>query len=132
MPTKTWNGATADWFTPSDWSPVGNPGPTDNVVINSGEAQLFSTDAAIKVASITFTGGFLAIQDPGKIQSVSGNVSISGSGAIALDGQDIGGAGGSSMTIGGKLTNTSSNGNGIDIGNGGITSADTLTAVLSL
>jgi hypothetical protein len=127
MPTKTWNGSNADWFTPGDWSPVGNPGPTDNVVFNSGEATLISTDAAIKVASITFTGGFLAIQDPGKIQSVSGNVSLSGNSAIALDGQDIGGGGGSSLTIGGKLTNTSTNGDSIDIGNSGITSADTLT-----
>src|SRR5208283_4441997 len=32
-----------------------------------------------------------------------------------------------SLTIGGALTNSSTNGNGLDIGNTGITSADTLT-----
>ena len=36
-------------------------------------------------------------------------------------------AGGTSLTIGGKLTNSSTNGNGLDIGNTGITSADTVT-----
>ena len=46
---------------------------------------------------------------------------------LQLDGNNIGGAGGSSMTIGGTLTNTSTNGNAISIGNTGITSADTLT-----
>ena len=56
MPTKTWNGSSADWYTPGDWSPTGVPGPTDDVVINSGEAELFSGDAAIKVKSISLHG----------------------------------------------------------------------------
>jgi hypothetical protein len=46
---------------------------------------------------------------------------------MELDGAFIGGSGGNSMTIGGNLTNTSTNNNGIDVGNAGITSADTLT-----
>ena len=129
MTTKTWNGSAADWYTNSggDWSPPGDPGSGDAVVINSGEAQLLSGDAAISVASISITGGLLAIQDPGVTQSVSGNVSLSGSGALELDGNNIGGAGGSSMTIGGTLSNSSTNGNGVSIGTPGITSADTLT-----
>jgi hypothetical protein len=75
MATKTWNGATADWYTNSggDWTPVGDPGSGDAVVTNSGEPELLSGDAAISVASISITGGLLAIQDPGVTQSVSGN-----------------------------------------------------------
>src|SRR5208283_1767738 len=76
MTTKTWNGSNADWYTNNggDWSPPGDPGSGDAVVINSGEAQLLSGDAAINVASISIGGsGFLAIQDPGATQSVSGN-----------------------------------------------------------
>jgi hypothetical protein len=129
MATKTWNGATADWYTNSggDWTPVGDPGSGDAVVINSGEPELLSGDAAISVASISITGGLLAIQDPGVTQSVSGNVSVSGSGSVQLDGPNVGGGGGSSLTIGGTLTNSSTNGNGVSVGNTGISSADTLT-----
>ena len=126
MPTKTWNNSAADWNTPTDWSPTGVPGPADDVVIGGGEPELLSGAAAINVKSITFTGGFLAIQDPGKTQSVSGNVTISGSGTLQLDGANLGGPGGSNMTIGGTLSNTSGN-NGISIGNVNITSADTVT-----
>ena len=44
---------------------------------------------------------------------------------MELDGPNIGGGGGSSLTIGGTLTNSSTNGNGVSIGNTSITSADT-------
>ncbi len=40
----------------------------------------------------------------------TGNVSVTGNGAVELDGNNIGGSGGSSLTIGGKLSNTSTNG----------------------
>ncbi len=126
MTTKTWNDSTADWYFDSgdDWTPAGDPGSSDAVVINSGEPELESGDAAISVASISITGGTLSIQDPGVTQAVSGSVTISGSGELALDGANIGGGGGTSLTIGGTLT---TNGNGISIGNTGITSADTVT-----
>ena len=126
MTTSTWNDGTADWYTNNggDWTPAGDPGPSSAVVINSGEPELESGDAAISVASISITGGLLSIQDPGVTQTVSGNVTISGNGEVSLDGANIGGAGGSSLTIGGTLTNTSTNSNGIDVGNTGITSAD--------
>ena len=129
MTTKTWNGSTADWYSNSggDWSPAGDPGSGDAVVINSGEPELLSGDPAISVASISIAGGLLAIQDPSVTQAVSGNVSVTGSGSVQLDGPNVGGAGGSSLTIGGTLTNSSTNGNGVSIGNTGITSADTLT-----
>jgi hypothetical protein len=109
MTTKTWNNSNADWYTPDDWSPIGVPGPTDDVVIKSGESQLLSGDAAIKVASISITSGrvpgVLALQDTEKTESVTGNVSITGPGSLQLDGPDIGGSGGSSLTIGGSLSN---------------------------
>ena len=129
MTTKTWNGSIADWYTNSggDWSPPGDPATTEDVVINSGEPELLSGDAAIRVNSITVTGGLLAIQNPGQTQSVIGNVSITGNGAVELDGSNFGGSGGSSLTIGGTLTNSSSNLYGLYIGNAGITSADTVT-----
>jgi hypothetical protein len=59
MTTKTWNGSTADWYTNSggDWNPAGDPGAGDDVVINGGDAQLLSGDAAISVRSISITGG---------------------------------------------------------------------------
>ena len=46
---------------------------------------------------------------------------------VSSTGPYTGGSGGTSLTIGGKLTNSSTNGYGVDIGNTGITSADTLT-----
>ena len=112
MTTKTWNGSTADWYanSGSDWSPSGDPGSGDNVVINSGEPELLSGDAGISVHSIAVSGGLLAIQDPGQTQSVSGNVSVTGSGEIELDGPRIDGSGGSSLTIGGALSNSSTSG----------------------
>ena len=129
MATKTWNGTSADWYASSggNWMPAGDPGATDDVVINSGEALLESGDAAIHVKSLSVTGGVLAIENSGKTQSVSGNVSITGGGNIDLDGAYASGAGGSSLTIGGTLTNSSSSGYGLYIGNGSITSADTVT-----
>ena len=54
-------------------------------------------------------------------------MSITGNGTIELDGNNKDGAGGSSLTIGGTLTNSSTNGSALSIGNGNITSADTLT-----
>ena len=112
MATNTWNGSSADWYTPADWSLGRDPGPTDDVVINSGEVQLLNSDPAIKVASISVTGGVLALQETGKTKSVTGNVSITGSGNVDLDGAYANGAGGSSLTIGGTLTNSSSSGYG--------------------
>ena len=45
-----------------------------------------------------------------------------------LDSPFISGGGGSSLTIGGTLTNSSSNGNALYIGNANIGAGDTVTA----
>ncbi len=66
MTTSTWNGSTADWYTNNggDWTPAGDPGPSSAVVINSGEPELETpSEGGISVASISITGGVLAIQE---------------------------------------------------------------------
>src|SRR5271156_3084362 len=52
---------------------------------------------------------------------------MTGDSTVELDGPYAGGSGATSLTSGGKLTNSSSSGYGLYIGNTGITSADTVT-----
>ena len=63
----------------------------------------------------------------GATVSPTGNVSITGNGTVELDGPNHRRRRGDHLTIGGTLTSSSTNGNGISVGNTGITSADTLT-----
>ena len=86
-------------------------------------ARLSSNSALTGLTAVS--GNFLL--ENGASVAPTGNVSVTGNGAVEVDGPNIGGAGGSSLTIGGNLTNSSTNGNGVDVGNAGITSADTLT-----
>ena len=67
----------------------------------------------------TVSGNFFL--ENGATVAPTGNVSLTGNGVIELDGNNIGGPGGSSLTIGGNLSNTSTNGQGIGVGNTGIT-----------
>ena len=115
MTTKTWNTGTADWYTSNggDWNPAGDPGPSDDVVINSGEAELLSGDAGDHRASIPIGGsGFLAIQDPEQLNRSAETCRSPATARVQLDGPNFVGGGGSSLTIGGTLTNSSTNGNG--------------------
>ncbi len=120
MSTKTWNGSNADWTTPADWSGGTLPASTDDAVINSGTATIGATDAGITVKSVTLSGASasLVVADPGQTQTVTGNVSNAGT----LD-VDLTGAGGSTLSIGGTLTNSASGADGVFIGNAGITQA---------
>src|SRR5271166_3625335 len=128
MATKTWNGSNADWYTAADWTGGTIPAATDDAVIPSGTLFLQSGDAGITVNSITLnSSGVFEIFDPGQTQSVTGNVTLNGASLLSVDGANIGHSGGSTLTIGGALTNSSTNGNGLDIGNTGITAADTVT-----
>ena len=81
-----------------------------------------------RVSSITLNGGNSrnsgSWEDP-QDQSADAFWSTD-NGSPQLDGANIGGQGGSALTIGGTLTNSSGN-DGIAIGNTGITSADTVT-----
>src|SRR5271166_2008693 len=105
MATKTWNGSNADWYDNSggDWSPTGDPATTDDVSIPSGTVTLANGDAGISVNSITLSSpGVLQIHDPGATQSVTGNLTNSGT----LDVDTGSTQGGSSLTVGGVLANT--------------------------
>ncbi|MGD9880672.1 MAG: VWD domain-containing protein [Reyranella sp.] len=87
-------------------------------------------DAATNSALIglsTVTGTF-ALEDGATVGKTSSGLTISGTGRLALDAPYLGGSGGSSLTIGGVLTNTSTDNNAISIGNVFIKTDDTVTA----
>ena len=110
----------------ADWIPAGDPTFQDDVFINGGEADLNPGDAGFTVASITQSGqptllGVLDIAIPGATQSVFSQVLINGSGYLGVD---AAGEGGSSLSIGGLLTNFGD----FFIGNSGISAATTVTA----
>ncbi len=65
---------------------------------------------------------------PGASASVTGGLGITGNGEVWLDSPFDDGGGGSSLTVGGKLTNNRSNGNGFYIGSSNISSGDTVVA----
>ena len=129
MPTKTWNGSSADWYTPGDWSPAGDPGPTDDVVINGGEAELLSGDAAIKVKSIILHRR--DSRNSGYWENPIGQRKRFDHRAAArcssTGPETFGGAGGSQPDDRREADQQQHRGYGLDIGNTGITSADTVT-----
>ena len=86
-------------------------------------ARLGSNSALTGLTSVT--GNFF-LQN-GATVTTTGDLSVTGNGTVELDGPYAGGSGGTSLTIGGKLTNSSTNGYGVYVGNTSITSADTLT-----
>ena len=88
------------------------------------DAGTLSSNSAL--TGLTSVSGDFFLEN-GATVAPTGNVSVTGNGAVEVDGPNVGGAGGSSLTIGGTLTNSSTNGNGVDVGNADITSADTLT-----
>jgi hypothetical protein len=97
-------------------------------VVDSGATTTNSALTGLTtVASATAGNGFFFLENGASV-SPSGNLSISGSGAVELDGASIGGSGGSTLTVAGTLTNDSTNGNGLDIGNTGISTPDRVTA----
>ena len=88
----------------------------------NGEVQLVGANARIADAGTLATNsaliglatvaGNLWLQNGASIGPTSGGLSITGTGRVALDAPFIGGgSGGSSLTIGGVLTNTSTDGN---------------------
>jgi fibronectin-binding autotransporter adhesin len=80
------------------------------------------------LAGLATVAGNFYLQN-GAVVSTTGGLSITGGGRVLLDpGVYIGGSGGSTLTINGTLTNNSTDGNALDIGNSGIGAADTVTA----
>ena len=104
-----------------------------------GTVQLYSPEAVIADAGTLTTNSALTGLKTvagdlyllaGNSISATGNLSVTGgNGRVDLDPYFVGGdTGGSSLTIAGTLTNSSTDGQAIDIGNGNIGAGDTITA----
>jgi hypothetical protein len=94
-------------------------------------AKSFVADAGKLTANSALTGltsvsGNFVLQNGAKV-TTTGNLSVTGNASVEVDGNFYGGGGGSSLTFGGTLTNSSASANGLDVGDTGLTSADTLT-----
>src|SRR5271169_3353074 len=118
MATVSWkSGVSGNWNTdPSDWSTGSAPAAGDDAIIAASGGYTVSITGQINpVASITLsdTSATLAIADPGGTETVTGG--LTNSGAVDVD---SGGPGGTTLSIGGTLTDT----NFIQIGNSGISS----------
>ena len=100
--TATWNGATADWNTPADWSDgiVPNDTNTDVFLVGSGAYKI-----SITSADPSFTVGALLLSDTGGVLSIGGTASLTvtggftNSGAVELS--DI-----ASLTLASGFTNS--------------------------
>jgi Hyphally regulated cell wall protein N-terminal len=101
-----WEGGTANWDTPSDWSTGSRPGGQSDVVIDEGDPQVSASFGTVDSIDISSYYAGLTFVDAGA-SSVAGNVTNSGyyygSGGLRLDPST--GDGGSSLKIGGALTN---------------------------
>jgi Hyphally regulated cell wall protein N-terminal len=98
-----WEGGTANWDTPSDWS-GGLPRRTSNVVIEYGSPEVTASFGTVDSIDISYPNAGLTFVDAGA-SSVAGNVTNFGEsfGGFSLDLYT--GDGGSSLKIGGALTN---------------------------
>ncbi|HTV31933.1 MAG TPA: hypothetical protein VME69_02365, partial [Methylocella sp.] len=111
-----------------------------NGPISTIDGELFLSGVKARVADVATPGSNSALTglttvagnfflQNGATVGLTGNVAITGSGWVSLDrgsgGGNIGGAGGSSLTVSGNLTDSSTN--GLDIGNTGLTTTDTVT-----
>jgi hypothetical protein len=121
MASVNWKSAASGGRTvASNWDSGNVPGTSDDVFISVAGSHTVSLIAAITVASITIgdASAVPQIQNPGGDDVVTGN--LDGGGSVGVDAI---GAGGSTLTIGGTLTD----GNAIQVGNGGMTTSDLLT-----
>jgi hypothetical protein len=99
MTTKTWIDSTGNWNTPADWNTGSVPGPGDDAVIPFGTVSLTTP---VTVDSITLNpSAVLGIVYSGA-DAVTGDFSNSGTVGV-----DFGTSSGTTLTIGGTLTNTS-------------------------
>ncbi|MDP1909149.1 MAG: hypothetical protein Q8K85_12675, partial [Hyphomicrobium sp.] len=89
------------------------------------DAGASSTNSAL--VGLSKVAGDLILQN-GATVVTSGDLTIGGTGRLVLDAPFMGGAGGSSLTVGGVLSNTSSSSNGLVVGNVFQFASDTVTA----
>ncbi len=121
MTSVSWSSAiSGNWTTGSNWEGGSAPGTSDDAFIAVLGNYTVSLTTPITVASLTVSDALAAlqIQDPGGIDTITGNLDNSGN-----IGVDAIGAGGSTLTIGGTLTNN----NGLQVGNSNMTAAALLT-----
>jgi fibronectin-binding autotransporter adhesin len=122
MATKTWIDNNGNWNTAGDWNPASVPGPGDDAVIPFGTVSL-TTPVTVGSISLTTSSATLGIASSGT-DAVTGDFSNSGTVGV-----DFGASSGSTLTIGGTLTNASSG--TLNIGYSGLT-ADTTVAAAGL
>ena len=121
MTSVSWSSAiSGNWATGSNWQGGSAPGTSDDAFIAVVGNYTVSLTTPITVASLTVSdaSAALQIQDPGGIDTITGNLDNSGNLGV-----DAIGAGGSTLTIGGTLTNN----DGLQVGNGNMTAAALLT-----
>jgi hypothetical protein len=89
--SKNWIGTTPDWFTSSNWSPSGVPGPADDVFLSTvspSPTDVAQTGAMARNLVIGLTGpGTLIVQNGGRINITGVNgliVGFGGSGPNTL------------------------------------------------
>ena len=109
----------------------GQIGTIDGVVTLDGSSARIA-DAGTLATNSALTGlitvaGSLYLEN-GNSVGVASNLAITGSGRVDLDSFFLSGSGGSTLTVGGTLTNNSTDGNAIDIGYANISTGDTVTA----
>jgi hypothetical protein len=119
MSISTWTGdISSDWVDPGNWSPAAVPGAGSDVVIAAG--------APVAVASASI-GTVNSITDSSDLSFESAGTNtvatfLDNTGSLHVD--DSAGAGGTSLNIGGTLTNSRS----LTIGNATLSAPDTVTA----
>src|ERR1700719_1518786 len=104
MAIVSWkNPITGNWTVGNDWSNGTGPGPNDDAVIATAGNYTVSITTSIDVNSITISdaGATLFVNDPNNTVTVAAGLTNSG----ALDVDTSSGEGGSSLGIGGTLTN---------------------------
>ncbi|HME26021.1 MAG TPA: hypothetical protein VKI44_32595, partial [Acetobacteraceae bacterium] len=111
MPAVTWNGATADWNTPSDWSNGIGPGLGDTAVLPAASAYTvtISSNETTTVTSVLITGSAATLglhnsSGSGHGASLTVHGGFSNNGTLYVDA--FSGEGGSSLTVDGTLANT--------------------------
>ncbi|MBS0558591.1 MAG: hypothetical protein JSR21_00905 [Proteobacteria bacterium] len=144
LPKDFWNG-TGNWNSDAGlWSLGTAPAAGQDTEVQSGIATLTAAGAA---GSVQVDAGSVLQVQQGGVLTASGaatiagglylssggsastsDLSITGSGRIWIDSPFAAGTGGSSLTVNGTLTNTSTDNNALYIGNTNITAADTVTA----
>jgi hypothetical protein len=118
MSKSTWTGADgSDWFDADNWSPAGVPGASSDVTIATGEAV---ASASIGTVNSITDSSWLSFKSAGT-NTITG--SVANSGLLFLDGNEYD-PGGSTLSIGGALTNTGE----IEMGNAWSGASDKLTA----